>query len=116
PELFVHIPGKDQNVLLKSSKAINTLGDLGIQVSTGPVVDFRMKTQLYKRRVEGAVPLIYPVNFEAEGLNWPKPNKKNHLIAVNKDTSNSLFPAGYYTLVKRFTSKEESRRVVSRVI
>lgn len=36
------------------------LADLGIEVSTGPVVDFRLKSALLHQLGKGSVPLLYP--------------------------------------------------------
>ena len=45
---------------------------------------------------------------------WPRENsRKPNAILDNAKTQNLLIPAGVYVLTKRFTSKEERRRVVA---
>ena len=46
---------------------------------------------------------------------WPKPGKKPNYLEVSPDTENLLVPAGVYVLVKRFSAKEEKRRVTAAV-
>ena len=93
-----------------------SLAELGIGVSTGRVVDFRAKDYLQKEPGKGAVPLIYPVHFNGAGVHWPCPGsrKPNALLAVPQ-TEELVVPNGVYVLVKRFTAKEEPRRVVATV-
>ena len=92
-----------------------TLDDLGTQVSTGRVVDFRAKEALAFEGNGRTVPLIYPVHFENGYVVWPKPGKKPNYLAIAPNTESLLVPAGTYVLVKRFSAKEEKRRVTAAV-
>jgi hypothetical protein len=95
----------------------STLADLRLQVSTGPVVDFRVKQHLLMQPESGSVPLIYPGHFRGSDFVWPQPNsKKPNAIRVNADTQKWLFPKGDYVLVRRFSAKEERRRIVAHVL
>jgi adenine-specific DNA-methyltransferase len=93
-----------------------SLARLGIEVSTGRVVDFRARDFLRKEPGEDTVPLIYPVHFNGGSVHWPCPSsrKPNALLAV-PETEELLVPNAVYVLVKRFTAKEERRRVVATV-
>jgi adenine-specific DNA-methyltransferase len=93
-----------------------TLTGLGVGVSTGRVVDFRARDFLRKDPTEDTVPLIYPVHFNGGCVHWPYPGsrKPNALLAVS-ETEEMMVPNGVYVLVKRFTAKEERRRVVATV-
>lgn len=117
-EGFIHIPassGPDPRAL--PSSACHSLADLGIEVSTGPVVDFRLKGHLVPMPVSGSVPLLYPCHFSGQVTEWPKPeSKKPNAIMVNRETKGWLFPNGFYTVVRRFSSKEEKRRIVASVV
>lgn len=42
--------------------------------------------------------------------------KKPNAIERNADTEKWLYPSGYYCVVRRFSSKEETRRVVASVV
>jgi adenine-specific DNA-methyltransferase len=92
------------------------LADLHIQVSTGRVVDFRATAFLRDNPTSETVPLIYPRNLENGFVRWPKPggNKPQALTALN-GAKELLVPKGIYVLAKRFSSKEEQRRVVAAI-
>ncbi|MEI7867949.1 MAG: Eco57I restriction-modification methylase domain-containing protein [Candidatus Methylumidiphilus sp.] len=118
PERFIHIPTSPKKNAIESSAAIRcTLTDLGIKVSTGPVVDFRLKAHLRNMPEAGTVPLLYPSHFSNSGTIWPQTDtKKPNAIQHNCDTEKWLYPNGFYCVVRRFSSKEEKRRVVASVV
>ncbi len=118
PERFIHVPTSCKKNTLESSSAIHyTLADLGIKVSTGPVVDFRLKAHLREMPEPGTVPLLYPGHFSGNGTTWPiEGMKKPNAIERNPDTEKWLYPNGYYCVVRRFSSKEEKRRIVAGVV
>ncbi len=118
PERFIHVPTSLERNAIELSDAFRcTLADLGIQVSTGPVVDFRLKEHLRKLPAEGTVPLLYPGHFSGAGIKWPiEGMKKPNAIVRNADTERWLYPSGYYCVVRRFSSKEERRRIVASVV
>ncbi|MFH0821618.1 MAG: Eco57I restriction-modification methylase domain-containing protein, partial [Pseudomonadota bacterium] len=117
-EQCIHVPTSSCQTLLDLSSALQySLGDVGIRVSTGPVVDFRLKTHLRMMPVPGSVPLLYPGHFTDRRAQWPKPGfKKPNAIMLNGETEKWLYPNGFYTVVRRFTSKEEKRRIVASVV
>ena len=118
PERFIHVPTSPQKNAIELSKAIHcTLADLGLKVSTGPVVDFRLKEYLRDMPGAGAVPLLYPGHFSSTGVTWPNEGmKKPNAIERNADTEKWLYPIGFYCVVRRFSSKEEKRRIVASVV
>ena len=114
---FIHIPTGDDAELLKIKAIRFRLDELGLSVSTGPVVDFRMKDDLRADPEPGTVPLLYPGHFAGDRFEWPKPGfKKPNAIRHTRDTTKWLFPSGFYTVVRRFSSKEERRRIVANVV
>ena len=115
-ERFIHVPHDGDNHLEDSSEIRSSLKDLGISVSTGPVVDFRVKEFLYQVSKEGTVPLLYPIHFNGKEIDWPVESKKPNAIAVNDETQKMLYPNGFYVVVRRFSSKEEKQRIVARII
>jgi adenine-specific DNA-methyltransferase len=93
-----------------------SLSNLGIQVSTGRVVDFRSRHALSDIELPGAVPLIYPGNLRDGAVEWPRAIRKAQWFQPSGDKDHGLLmPEGWYALVKRFSSKEERRRIVSSV-
>ncbi|MDX9955177.1 MAG: Eco57I restriction-modification methylase domain-containing protein [Anaerolineae bacterium] len=118
PERFIHVPTSPGLNAIELSPAIHyTLDDLGIQVSTGPVVDFRVKEYLRDMPGPNTVPLLYPGHFSGESAIWPNPGlKKPNAIERHADTEKWLYPTGFYCVVRRFSSKEEKRRIVASVV
>lgn len=118
PDLVIHIPanGVDRLVRDRMSMFQHTLDGLGLTVSTGRVVEFRARNALRQEPEPGAAPLIYPHHLRAGAVHWPNGNRrKPEALAVAPETQELLVPSGYYVLVKRFSSKEERRRIVAAV-
>lgn len=116
-ERYVHIPTGPRKTRQQTNRLFaEPLEEVGLSVSTGPVVDFRVKDQLRKRPSKKTVPLLYPQHFRGGTLKYPVAGKKPNAIVVNDKTKKWLYPSGYYVITKRFTSKEEKRRVVAHVI
>lgn len=118
PDLIVHIPAceQDADVVQRIKRLPCALDDLGISVSTGAVIDFRLKAHLRKDPTPTSVPLIYPAHFCGGTVVWPKPGgRKPNAIDDSAITRKWLLPNGWYTLTRRFSSKEEKRRIVAAV-
>lgn len=117
-ERFIRIPSSSADRSLNEiSSYSSTLQEVGVAVSTGPIVDFRMMPHLKMEPVEGSAPLLYPGHFVEGKLVWPKRGfKKPNAIANNEETKRWLFPRGFYVVIKRFSSKEEKRRIVASLV
>jgi len=117
-ERFIHIPtSAGRNAIELSSAVHYSLDELGLKVSTGPVVDFRMKAHLRSMPEPGTVPLLYPAHFVGRNIEWPRLGiKKPNAIQRNAETEKYLYPDGFYCVVRRFSSKEEKRRIVAGVV
>lgn len=118
PERFIHVPTTTEKSAIELSPAVRySLADIGVKVSTGPVVDFRLKEHLRDMPEPGTVPLIYPGHLSMTGTVWPVPGlKKSNAIMRNDQTEKWLYPNGFYCVVRRFSSKEEKRRVVASLV
>lgn len=115
-ERFIHVPLSFKDSVKLPPAIRYALTDLGIKVSTGPVVDFRLKEYLRHRPEAGTVPLLYPGHFNSGGTLWPGGDmKKPNAILRNGNTEKWLYPNGFYCVVRRFSSKEEKRRIVANV-
>ncbi len=116
-ERFIHVPTLAEQSTELSPVIRHALTDLGIKVSTGPVVDFRLKEHLRDMPEPGTVPLLYPGHFSSSATTWPQAGmKKPNAIQRNSETEKWLYPNGFYCVVRRFSSKEEKRRVVAGVV
>lgn len=114
---FIHIPTGDGADLLDAPAFGFSLDELGLSVSTGPVVDFRMRHDLRTDPEPGTVPLLYPGHFSHDRMTWPRPGfRKANAIRHTAATEKWLFPSGFYAVVRRFSAKEERRRIVANVV
>ncbi|GAB1232373.1 Eco57I restriction-modification methylase domain-containing protein [Ferrigenium sp. UT4] len=91
----------------------HTLQELGLAVCTGPVVDFRLKDHWCEANSDDAIPLLYPHHFSQGEFSWPKAHKKPNALCHSTEIEKWLMPRGHYVLVKRFSAKEERRRLVA---
>ncbi|OGT00660.1 MAG: hypothetical protein A2Y51_07290 [Gallionellales bacterium RIFCSPLOWO2_02_60_31] len=116
-EQFIHIPTAAGQTSVPKL-CMHTLRDIGLEVCTGPVVDFRLKEYWRDEPAKDTVPLLYPHHFSDGTLCWPKAHKKPNALQLTPDGSKDdvskwLMPRGHYVLVKRFSAKEERRRLVA---
>lgn len=117
-DAFIHLALSDDDTRAaeRMGRFTATLDDLGLEASTGPVVDFRAQKYLHRHAAKGTVPLIYPGHFKEGFVLWPmESQKKPNAIEASPHTMDMLLDAGYYVLTKRFSSKEERRRVVAAI-
>ena len=110
-DMFVYLPTneRDIEVIKKINTYKNTLPDEGLRMKTGIVVDFRQWDELRKEPGEHVLPLFYSqhirdgrVHHQPSGkeFDWIIDGKPG-LIQKNKN----------YVFIKRFTAKEERRRL-----
>jgi len=117
-EHFIHVVPDElgASVAEKMGRLYWTLREHDLDVSTGRVVDFRATDFLREFPAADTVPLIYPRNFESGFIEWPKPGgKKAQAMAFLPGAEELLVPKGIYVLVKRFSAKEEDRRIVAAI-
>lgn len=100
----------------KEQPKLSNFKNLEIQVSTGPIVDFRQKDLLLENLEENSVPLVYSIHLRNFHLDWPKKSKKPNAINLDVYVEKNLFPKGFYVAVKRFSTKEEQKRIVASII
>jgi adenine-specific DNA-methyltransferase len=115
---FIHIAPDDNGdpIRHRIGSLDASLSDLGLTVSTGRVVDFRAKELLRAQPGRNTVPLIYPCHLRDGFVEWPNGHtRKPNALALGPRAEDLLAPEGYYVLTKRFSAKEERRRVVAAV-
>lgn len=120
-DVFIKVPSS--KVDIKVQRIINswkyTLNAFGLKVSTGPVVSFRATKFLsaeYKDN-KSMVPLLWMHNLKGMDAVWPvHNNKKEPAIKVSDGSKALLIPTKNYVLVKRFSSKEQKKRVHAGVL
>lgn len=117
-DFFIHIPSEEISGRISQQMAQMpaTLQDLGLTVSTGRVVDFRARDFLREHPAKDTSPLIYPLHFSQGYVEWPNySGKKPNALIMAQETESLFVPSGYYVLAKRFSAKEEPRRVVAAI-
>ena len=93
-----------------------SLHSYGLEISTGPVVPFRAVPLIYSSGEvpEKHVPLIWMQHVTPMRVEWPKASfRKEQYIIVNDNSFSLLVPAKNYVLLRRFSAKEEWRRLVA---
>jgi adenine-specific DNA-methyltransferase len=107
-QYYISIPGFEQKTQHIPLKYTNK--ELGFEISTGPIVDFRMKEKL--QYDTSGVPLLYSIHMRNQTITWPLVSKKPNAINLDENEIEKLcFKKGYYILLKRFSSKEEKHRI-----
>ena len=99
---------KEVSVLERLHKFDKTLPDIGLKMKTGLIVDFRNRRILRDYAEEGAIPLFYSQHIKQGEVKFPIQKEHEYIVTDQKglmqDNQNYLF-------VKRFTAKEEHRRL-----
>lgn len=115
----LHLPSSkiDDSVMTVFESWENSLETYNIFVSTGPVVDFRNEDIIRFEDTRESVPLLWLHNIEAMNIKWPlkesKGKPKGQFIVSNENSSSKLVPNKNYVLLRRFSSKEATSRLVA---
>lgn len=93
----------------------DTLAGVGLRISTGPVVSFRARNLLLTcPNGTPAVPLVLVHNVKRFVTEWPLPkNRKPTHLKDSNDAAPLLVPSKPYVLLRRFSAKEEARRLTA---
>lgn len=95
--------------LFKNSK--DTFASLGYKISTGKVVVFRNKEFLTFKADENTAPMLWMNHFKNEKLQYPLQIDKPQYIVNSAESQKLLIPCKNYLVIKRFSSKEQKRRI-----
>lgn len=110
PDSYVYlVTNADEVKTLNSLNRLeNTLPSIGLKMKTGLTVDFRNREALRDAAEEQAVPLFYSQHIQNGKVIFPVGKEHEYLIT---DQQGLLQPNKNYLFVKRFTAKEEHRRL-----
>jgi len=115
-QLYFHIPIGIKKSANNALQFHIPFDDLGLSVSTGPIVDFRMRELLRDRADGHTVPLLYPGHFKNYRMVWPGNGKRPNAILIDEQVKKGLFSKGNYVVIRRFSSKEEKHRVIASLV
>ena len=92
----------------------NNLDSFGLNISTGPVVPFRAKEVVDEDGEVPAthVPLLWMNHVHALEVKWPLNRHKREFIR-RAGSASLLVPNRNYVLLRRFSAKEETRRLTA---
>lgn len=106
--VFLVTNEEESKVLRFLNKLPETLTSLDLKMHTGIIVDFRQREVLRDKAEEAAVPLFYSYHIRGGRVVWPAQQEGEYMVTDHKGF---LQTNGNYVLVKRFTAKEEHRRL-----
>lgn len=99
---------EEANVLEKLNRWKMTLPQIGLKMRTGLTVDFRNRESLCDSAEQGAVPLFYPQHIQKGKVVFPVGKENEYLLTSQ---TGLLQRNTNYLFMKRFTAKEEHRRL-----
>lgn len=109
---YIRIPknSQEEQLLEKIQSLPYTINELGYKLSTGKIVIHRSEGFLKMGdKLEGnETPLIWMEHLGNGKLNWSLPNLAKPQIYTGEK---GILPNGNYLILKRFSSKEEKRRL-----
>ncbi|MCY2967659.1 MAG: Eco57I restriction-modification methylase domain-containing protein, partial [Planctomycetota bacterium] len=108
--------GFEQAVVSVVDGLPNRFRDSGLDISTGPVVSFRATEFLRATRTEQTAPLLWLHNVRPFITRYPQHSSKPEHIQISDESKRLLVPAKTYVLLKRFSAKEEKRRLVAGIL
>ncbi len=114
---FIRIPSTtaDATIMDAVETWSSTFVERELRISTGPVVTFRA-TQYLLENSDGpdSVPLLFPHNVRPFETRWPLPKSGKPTAFRACDGSDKLLlDARNYVLLRRFSAKEEDRRLTA---
>lgn len=110
PQNIISLPTHATRRDTHSFKA--TLASHGLKISTGPVVAFRAARHLSDVPKFSAVPLLWMQHVQHMRISWPI-NKKREHITANAETAWMLVPNVNMVVLRRFSPKEDVRRITA---
>ena len=99
---------EETKVLTQLNQWTDTLPSLGMKMKTGLTVDFRNRDALRNTAEEQAVPLFYSQHIQNGKVVFPVGREYEYIVT---EQSGLLQKNANYLFVKRFTAKEEHRRL-----
>ena len=114
-ELSIPVCEQDLELVQAVRTWPSTLHSLGLEISTGPVVPFRA-TSFLRADANGPsrVPLLWMQHVRPMRTDWPSTGAgKPQWVEITEESMKLLVEDATYVLMRRFSAKEEKRRLVA---
>ncbi len=117
-EKVLKIPHIDHSEIVfdKTAKLKGSLYKYGLEISTGPVVAFRSVQFILEKNMgkKNYAPLLWLQNVHPMNVIWPTGTRqKPQYIELLPESMYLLVPNRNYVLIRRFSAKEEMRRLIA---
>lgn len=106
--VFLVTNEKEAEVLNRVNNQNSTLETDNLRMRTGIIVDFRTREVLRDNDEDGSFPLFYSHHIKDGKVTWPAGREAEYIVT---DKKSYLQENTDYIFVKRFTAKEEKRRL-----
>lgn len=106
--VFLVTSQKEAEILSRVNSQKSTLESDDLKMRTGIIVDFRTREALRDIDMDGSYPLFYSQHIKNGRVSWPVGREAEYILT---DKIGYLQENTDYLFVKRFTSKEEKRRL-----
>jgi len=119
--MMLHIPEtkKDAEILIRANLLKSTFEQSGYFISTGPVVEHRTREFIVDSKFKSAeqyVPLLRPHNIQFMHVDLDMNKTKDAYILHNNCSVKHLLKNKTYILLKRFSTKDEKKRLVAAIL
>ena len=112
--VYLPVDSRDEAILSMFRSWDGNMEKYGIKISTGPVVAFRAHDFIVSEPGKDTVPLYWLHNVVKMLCDHPVQKKdKGQYIKVASETKAALLPNKNYVLLRRFSSKDDSSRLVA---
>lgn len=112
--VYLPVDSRDEAILSMFRSWDGNMEKYGIKISTGPVVAFRAHDFIVSEPGKDTVPLYWLHNVVKMLCDHPVQKKdKGQYIKKTSETKTALLPNKNYVLLRRFSSKDDSSRLVA---
>ena len=117
---IIRIPetSEDAKILQTVERWPSSFYKNGYFISTGPVVEYRMRdyiTRWNQDQKNNLIPLLKMHNVKFFKSNWKANNTKDLCFKLFKGHKNHALKNQVYVLLRRFSSKDENRRLIASI-
>jgi len=111
--IYLPLTDEEEYIISKILSWSGSLHKYKMEISTGRVVPFRAKKYLCtKKNGEETVPLIWMNHIKNNSIKWPLVKfRKEQYFILNNESSKLINRKSNYVLLRRFSAKEEEKRL-----